>query len=159
MGLSTQQRDTEDCFACRKGKAAKRLVAVEAERDALKTELLGQKQEAAEQLAAANTARDAAAAELAAASKQLQAAQADVQRLQGRVSELETAEEQTRGAHSAASKYMSAAQVVSQLSQSMKMTCLDASAHHLHGAARCAAWKFPFGLVPCDSRKFSQPDA
>ena len=84
---------------------------MEAERDALKTELAGQKQEAAEQLAAANAARDVAAAELADASKQLQAAQANVQRLQGRVSEVETAHERSQGAHAAASKSLTAAQV------------------------------------------------
>ncbi len=116
FSLNTSRGHMVYCVACRKDKAAKRLDAVEAERDALKAELLGQKQEAAEQLAVTNTARDAAAAELAEASKQLQAAQADVQRLQGLVSELETAHDQSQGAHSAASKSLTAAQVAIVLS-------------------------------------------
>lgn len=95
----------------RKEKAAKKLSAVETERDALKAGLMAQKQEAAEQLAATQTASEAAAAELTEASKQLQTAQADVQRLQGRVSELETSHEQAQGAHEASSKSLATAQV------------------------------------------------
>lgn len=90
---------------------ATKLRAMETEGDALKADLMAQKQEAAEQLAAAKTASEAAAAELTEASRQLQTAQADMQRLQGRVSELETLHEQAWGAHEASSKSLTDAQV------------------------------------------------
>ena len=97
---------------------------MEAERDALKTELAGQKQEAAEQLAAPKSAKDAASAELADASKQLQAAQADAQRMQGRVSELETSHKQLSDAHVESSKGLTAAQVCNY-----PEACAEASRH------------------------------
>ena len=96
---------------CRKDKLAKRVSAVEAERDELRSELTEQKQQAAKQLAAARAEQEAASAELAETSKQLRAALADVQHLQGRISELETLHAQTRGALEESNKAAAAAQV------------------------------------------------
>ena len=85
--------------------------AAEAERDALRSEVAEQKHQAATQLAAARAEQEAASAELAEASKQLHASLADVQRLQGRVSELETLHAQSSGALEESSKAGAAAQV------------------------------------------------
>ena len=134
---------------------------MEAERDALRAELLGQKQEAAEQLAVIHTARDAAAAELAEASKQLQAAQADVQQLQGRISELETTHKQTQGAHSAASKSLTAAQVgifaLCPLACALVrfLTSMSPTSRHLHCPMCCTL------TVPCkvDTHEPTQDNA
>ena len=85
---------------------------MEAERDQLTCELTEQKQQAAKQLAAARAEHEAASAELAETSKQLRVALADVQRLQGRVSELETLHAQSGSALEESSKAAAAAQVL-----------------------------------------------
>ena len=84
---------------------------MESERDGLRSDLTEQKQQAAKQLAAARAEQEAASAELAETSKQLRAALADVQRLQGRVSELETLHVQSGSALEESSKAAGAAQV------------------------------------------------
>ena len=84
---------------------------MEAERDVLWSEITEQKQQAAKQLAAARAEQEAAAAELAEASQQLRAMLADVQRLQGRVSELETLHAQSAGVLEESSEAAAAAQV------------------------------------------------
>ena len=84
---------------------------MEAERDGLRSELTEHEQQAAKQLAAARAEQEAASNELAEASKQLRAALADVQQLQGRVSELETLHAQSGGALEESNKAATAAQV------------------------------------------------
>ena len=85
---------------------------MEAERDGLRSELTEHNQQAAKQLAAARAEQEAVSSELAEASKQLLAALADVQRLQGRVSELETLHVQSGSALEESSKAAAAAQVM-----------------------------------------------
>ncbi len=84
---------------------------MEAERDGLRSELTDYKQQAVKQLAAARAEQEAATSELAEVSKQLRAALADVQQLQGRVAELETLHAQSSSTLEESSRTTAAAQV------------------------------------------------
>ena len=96
---------------------------MEAERDGLRSELTDYKQQAAKQLAAARAEQEAASSELAEVSKQLRAALADVQRLQGRVSELETLHAQSSSTLVESSKAAAAAQVLATSLHSLGLSC------------------------------------